>query len=131
MPLKPKVRLVRKRKRRGGATRNRPKAVVTIGNCGSCGKEFVNPLTHVCTGGGDFAERAAAKRKADAAARRAASRHEYSECEDQDCTAFPCRVYREGYAMGHGIGYGSGKADGLAEGYREGYAAGAASSEGK
>lgn len=115
MPLKPSVRIGRSKRRRGGATRYRPKAVVTIGNCGSCGKEYVNPVTHMCTGGGDFAKRAAAEKKAVAAARRAENKHEYAECDDGDCTSYPCRVYREGSEHGR------------AEGWSDGYAAGAAS----
>ena len=135
MPLKPKVRIaglircgrcgkryvnplthacVTSRKRRG-RTRIAPKAAVTIGRCGKCGKDWVNPLTHVCAGGGDFAKRAAAEKKAVAAAKRAASRHEYAECRDQDCTSYPCRVYREG------------REDGYQEGHSDGFAAGAAS----
>ena len=36
--------------------------------CGTCGKGYSSPLGHACAGGGDFATKARAKKRADAAA---------------------------------------------------------------
>jgi hypothetical protein len=107
-------------RKRHGRTRIRPKAAVSIGHCSKCGKEWVNPLTHSCTGGGDFARRAAAEKKAVAARKRAASKHEYAECGDQDCTSYACRVYREGREDGYQDGYSDGYAEGAAAASQEG-----------
>ena len=94
--------------------------------CGTCGKRYTNPLTHVCAVKTDFRQRraadqrrqkreaakarkkaAAARRKAAAAARRSKSRsgsasrpaqqkHDYRRCQDGDCTRHACIAFKEG-----------------------------------
>jgi hypothetical protein len=54
--------------------------------------------------------------------------HHYSECGQDDCPRFPCRVYKEGYVRGYeegsAAGYETGLADGFADGFQAGIAAG-------
>ena len=85
-------------RRKPSATRVTPKIGLT---CGSCGKPYGNPLTHVCKTGTDFAKR---KRAAEKAAKRKpapkGSKHDYTACEDPDCHVYICRVYKEGFDNG-------------------------------
>jgi hypothetical protein len=70
----------------------------------------------------------------------ASDRHDYRECYQdtqderrfapQECPRFPCRVYREGYALGYAAGHGAGYAAGRADGYAEGFSDGAAANPG-
>jgi hypothetical protein len=98
--------------------------------CGTCGKRYTNPITHVCTVKTDFRQRRAAgqrrqkreaakarrkaaadRRKAAAADRRSKSRaapaprpaqqkHDYRRCQDSDCTRHACVAFREGFETG-------------------------------
>lgn len=52
--------------------------------------------------------------------------HSYRECEEDDCPAYPCKVYKEGFRDGYATGYSHGASDGYVAGYEAGYAAGAA-----
>lgn len=52
--------------------------------------------------------------------------HRCSECGQDDCPRFPCRVYKEGYVRGYAEGAAAGYAAGQADGFAEGYAAGVA-----
>lgn len=54
---------------------------------------------------------------------RAHDDHHYAACDDETCTRFPCRVYKEGDRNG----YHRGKAEAQAAEYAAGYAAGARS----
>jgi hypothetical protein len=56
--------------------------------------------------------------------------HEYTACDDDDCSRFPCRVYKEGLANGTEIGRQLGYAEGYADGYGAGFSAGLASCPG-
>jgi hypothetical protein len=108
-------------RRPGGRNRVRPAATITTGTCARCKQPVSNPLTHLCTGGGDFKRRGAAEKKAvtakkradAAAARKAAPKHEYQRCQDDGCARVACVAYR----------------DGREHGFAEGFAAGAASAE--
>ncbi len=103
-------------KRKPAATKVKPRVALT---CGSCGKPYGNPLTHVCRTGTDFKKR---KRAAEKAAKpkpqaRTGTAHEYTTCDDDDCSKYPCRVYKEGLAngevLGRQIGYAEGFPDGI------------------
>ena len=67
----------------------------------------------------------------------AGTKHDWRECDDEHCDAFPCRVYKEGWAdgyetgraVGYGEGYAAGYGEGEAQGFTAGYAAGAASGD--
>jgi hypothetical protein len=70
-----------------------------------------------------------------------ADRHDYRECfhdnqpdrgslAPQECPRFPCRVFREGYALGYAAGHAAGYAAGHAAGYAEGFSDGLASAPG-
>ena len=91
----------------------KPKLTV---KCGSCGKPLGNPLTHVCVTGTDFAKRKreAAKPKPKPAG--TGTGHEYTACDDDDCSRFPCRVYKEGKADGEVVGRQIGYAEGFPDG---------------
>lgn len=64
--------------------------------------------------------------------------HDYRECyyastqperrsqAAQDCSRFPCRVFREGAELGYQRGWQRGHDEGHAEGYAEGYPEGMA-----
>jgi hypothetical protein len=86
--------------------------------CGRCGKPYGNPLTHVCRERTDFRKRkaAAAKKKPQARTR---TGHEYTACDDDDCSRYPCRVYKQGMAdgevLGRQLGYAEGYPDGIAD----------------
>ena len=55
--------------------------------------------------------------------------HRYSECGDEDCPRFPCRVYKEGYVRGYAEGFSRGYEAGSADGFAEGFAAGLAAAD--
>ncbi len=50
--------------------------------------------------------------------------HRYSECGQEDCPRFACKVYQEGYVRGYADGFSGGYTAGQADGFAEGYAAG-------
>jgi hypothetical protein len=118
-------------KRRPGRTKVAPKASVTLATCGRCGKAYSNPLTHVCAVKTDFKRRKTAearRQKAAATPRKPAPpKHEYRTCADDDCEAFPCKIYREAFQAGRELGHQEGEAETYPIAYAEGYAAGAAS----
>ena len=93
--------------------------------CGKCGKPLGNPLTHVCREKTDFKRRKAAAAKAakKKPQARTGTAHEYTACDDDDCSRYPCRVYKEGLATGEVLGRQLGYAEGWAEGYPSGIAA--------
>lgn len=97
--------------------------------CGNCGKPLGNPLTHVCLERTDFKKRKAAAAKPKPQARTGTA-HEYTSCRDDDCSKFPCRVYKEGCADGQVLGYQIGYADGNASGYGAGFEVGLAACPG-
>lgn len=102
--------------------RGKTKAGPHIGvKCGKCEKPLGNPLTHVCRERTDFK-----KRKREAAKKpqaRTGTAHEYTTCDDDDCSKFQCRVYKEGLANGEVLGRQLGYSEGWAEGYPSGIAA--------
>lgn len=52
------------------------------------------------------------------------TRHDWRECDDEFCDAFPCKVYREGHERGYGAGHAAGFDAGYAAASADGYAAG-------
>ena len=113
-------------RRPAGRTKIKAPRVMLV-SCGSCGKPYVNPLSHVCPGrpAGDFKRRKTAaarrerKRKAEqlrrqrreeTARRRAqggpqrSTGHRYDTCRDPDCRRALCRAYREGVERGFEAG---------------------------
>jgi hypothetical protein len=80
--------------------------------CPHCGKDYANPLTHVCRKRSDFKRR---QKQHHQAQQRKPSRpsHDYERCRDEHCQRYPCRAYRDG----HEAGYFEGEAKGFAAGY--------------
>ena len=111
--------------RRQGSTKVKPKVTV---KCGRCHRPLGNPLTHRCVTRTDFTKRKAAAAKPAKPQARPGTSHEYTDCDDDDCQRFPCRVYKEGradgFATGWDRGYARGYADGYERGYKEGYGKG-------
>lgn len=105
------------------ASRRKTKVGAHVGlSCGNCGKPLGNPLTHVCREKTDFKKRKAAAAKPKPQARTGTA-HEYTTCDDDDCSKYPCRVYKQGLADGEVLGRQVGYAEGWAQGYPEGIAA--------
>ena len=89
-----------------------------IVDCARCRKPLGNPLTHRCVTGTDFKKR---KRQADKPKPKpkpasTGNAHEYAACDDDDCSRFQCRIYKEGVANGTEIGRQLGYADGFPDG---------------
>ena len=62
---------------------------------------------------------------------------EYWECTDEDCSRFPCRVFKEGVRLGYDggatftpDGWHAGYRQGYPDGYSDGFAAGTESAGG-
>ena len=103
-------------------SRRKTKVKPALGlSCGKCGKPLGNPLTHVCREKTDFKRRKAASAKVKPQARTGTG-HEYTACDDDDCSKFPCRVYKEGLADGEILGRQIGYAEGYAAGFPDGLA---------
>ena len=113
--------------RRPGRTKAGPHVSI---KCGNCGNPLGNPLTHVCRTATDFRERKKAAEKPKKPQARTGTAHEYTTCDDDDCSKYPCRVYKEGKADGEVEGYQFGYAEGNANGYAAGFDAGLASCPG-
>ncbi len=105
------------RPRRQGKTKAGPHIGLT---CGKCGKPLGNPLTHVCRERTDFKKRKAAAAKPKKPQAGTGNAHEYTACDDDDCSRFQCRVYKQGVADGEVLG----RQVGYAEGWGDGFPAG-------
>jgi len=117
------------RKTAPGSTKVKPKLAV---RCGRCGAALGNPLTHRCVTHTDFRQRkrAAARTAKHPRPASTGNAHEPTECKDDDCPRYGCKMYKEGYENGYGDGHGAGYGAGRSDGYAEGYADGAATAEG-
>ena len=100
------------------ATKVKPKLTV---RCGSCGHPLGNPLTHRCVTHTDFRKRQRAASKPTLKPASTGNAHDYTSCDDDDCSRFQCRVYKEGRANGVEEGRQHGYAEGYAKGERDGY----------
>jgi len=104
--------------RRPSTRSTKVKPQLTV-KCGSCGHPLGNPLTHRCTTKTDFRRRKKQAAKPKPAPKPATGNaHEYASCDDDDCSRFQCRVYKEGLAngteVGRQLGYAEGFPDGIA-----------------
>lgn len=80
--IRDKMRRVRKPKRKARA----------LFRCGSCGKDYSNPLGHACSGGGDFAKR---RRRQKGSERRAAETSSRKARRQKEIDARKARRERE------------------------------------
>jgi hypothetical protein len=87
--------------RRPSSRKTKVKPKLTV-RCGGCGSPLGNPLTHRCVTKTDFKRRKAKSAKPEPPPKPAAtgSGHEYTACDDDDCSRFQCRVYKQGVADG-------------------------------
>lgn len=80
--IRDKMRRVRKPKRKARA----------LFRCGSCGRDYSNPLGHACSGGGDFAKR---RRRQKGSERRAAETSSRKARRQKEIDARKARRKRE------------------------------------